>query len=153
MARVKLDIPNRENSFYEFDKRYDLDPELIFVFGSNLQGVHGAGAAKQAAMHFGAIHGQGFGLQGQSFAIPTRYIAPSNSRALNARPQIKTLPLNEIRKYVREFLDIALERQDHYFFVTPIGTGLAGYRDSDIAPMFVGAKNCWFPNTWRSFLE
>jgi hypothetical protein len=45
----------------------------IFVFGSNLEGMHGGGAARAAYNKFGAIWGQGVGLQGQSYGIPTMH--------------------------------------------------------------------------------
>lgn len=99
----------------------------IFVFGSNLAGRHGKGAALFAKQNHGAIVGQGRGLQGTSYAIPTKGY------------DLKTLPLNEIRFFVKTFLLFAEENSDMIFNVTPIGCGLAGYRYSDIAPMF---KNC-----------
>ena len=97
---------------------------MIFVFGSNLAGRHGKGAAKYAVEHHGAIYGQGWGLQGNSFAIPTkdRYI--------------KTLPLETIRLYVEKFKMFAEEHLEMKFQLTPIGCGLAGYRHDQIGPMF-----------------
>ncbi len=99
----------------------------IFVFGSNLRGAHGKGAALFAKKNHGAIYGQGRGLQGNSYAIPTK------------DHNLNTLPLNEISFFVKTFLLFAEENSDMIFNVTPIGCGLAGYRYSDIAPMF---KNC-----------
>lgn len=96
----------------------------IFVFGSNLAGRHGAGAALFARKNHGAIYGQGRGLQGNSYAIPTK------------DHNIKTLPLREIKFYVHTFLLFADENRDMIFRLTPIGCGLAGYRHSDIAPLF-----------------
>lgn len=113
----------------------------IFVFGSNTRGVHGAGAADYAVRHHGAVCGQGEGLQGQSYAIPTkdRYI--------------KTLPLTSIRTYVDRFCEFAAANPDMEFDVTRIGCGLAGYVDQDIAPMFIQAPpNCWFSASWRPWL-
>jgi hypothetical protein len=97
---------------------------MIFVFGSNLAGRHGKGAAYTARMEHGAIYGQGVGLQGESYAIPTKDY------------KIKTLPLEDIEGYVNEFLSFAASNLDKTFFVTAIGTGLAGYKIADIAPMF-----------------
>lgn len=99
----------------------------VFVFGSNLAGRHGKGAALWARQHRGAIYGQGEGLQGNSYAIPTK----------DAR--LATLSLSAIRWYVGHFLMYAQRRQDLDFQLTPIGCGLAGYTPADIAPMFASA--------------
>ena len=113
----------------------------IFVFGSNLAGIHGAGAARHAVIHHGARYRQGEGLQGRSYAIPTKDY------------NINTLPLDEIRKYVEVFVAFAYEHPDLTFQVTRIGCGLAGYQSSDIAPMFNGApSNCLFDTDWEPFL-
>lgn len=109
----------------------------VFVFGSNEAGVHGAGAARVAYEKHGARWGKGFGHYGDSFAIPTK------------SPSIETLELNTIRKYVEAFLQYAAAHKDLTFKVTRIGCGLAGYRDTDIAPMFWEApSNCIFDNAW-----
>lgn len=109
----------------------------IFVFGSNLAGRHGKGAAKDAFEQYGAKYGQAYGLQGEAFAIPTK------DEALMA------LPLHKIKLYVDAFLTFANEHDDMEFFVTRIGCGLAGYSDEDIAPMFAEAPyNCRLPEGW-----
>jgi hypothetical protein len=109
----------------------------IFVFGSNTAGIHGAGAARFAVKNHGAIYGQGFGLQGNSYAIPTK------------DDKIKTLPLDVIAKYVDEFIFYASYHFDWKFKVTAIGTGLAGYTAQQIAPMFRYAPiNCVLPETF-----
>lgn len=100
---------------------------IIFVFGSNLAGRHGKGAALEARKKWGAIYGQGEGLQGRSWAIPTK---DSN---------LKPLPLTNIRRYVENFLTFAAENPDYTFKLTAIGTGLAGYDASQIGPMFSNA--------------
>jgi len=99
----------------------------IFVFGSNLAGRHGKGAALYAKQNHGAVYGQGFGLQGTSYAIPTK------------DAKLKTLPLTTIQSYVNLFLLFAEEHPELTFKLTPIGCGLAGYEPQDIAPMFTGA--------------
>lgn len=99
----------------------------IFVFGSNLAGRHGKGAAFWARQHRGAIYGQGVGLQGASYAIPTK------------DGSLRTLPLTTIRTYVDGFIAFATSRPDLTFQLTPIGCGLAGYRHAQIAPLFRGA--------------
>lgn len=110
----------------------------IFVFGSNLAGRHGKGAALHAMSHFGAVYGQGIGFQGQSYAIPTK------------DERLCTLSLPRINAYVIGFLHFATDHPLMRFNVTRIGCGLAGYRDADIAPMFAGAPfNCDLPDGWR----
>lgn len=104
----------------------NLKTTSIFVFGSNLAGRHGKGAALYARKHCGAIYGQGWGLQGTSFAIPTK------------DENLKTLPLSEIKVWVDRFIDFASKNNLH-FNLTPIGCGLAGYSPEDIAPMFKDA--------------
>ena len=112
----------------------------VFVFGSNLEGRHGAGAALFARQHHGAIYGVGVGLQGHSYAIPTK------------DKNIKSLPLEGIYKYVQTFIGFAVRHPYITFNVTRIGCGLAGYTDYDIAPMFKGAPpNCKLPEGWRNY--
>ncbi len=111
-----------------------LAPGEIFVFGSNLAGMHGGGAAYTAYRHFGAIMGQGVGLQGQSYGIPTMQGGPET-----------------IRPYVDEFIQFAKDHPDLTFLVTRIGCGIAGFRDSDIAPLFAEAHdvpNIVLPEGW-----
>lgn len=112
----------------------------VFVFGSNLAGVHGAGAAKQA-LKYGARMGHGVGLQGLSYAIPTKDY------------DIKTLPLDKIGPYVERFKKMTLQYPNANFFITRVGCGLAGYKDRDIAPLFKGCgANCSFPQEWEIYL-
>lgn len=114
----------------------------IFVFGSNLAGRHGKGAALHARQHHGAVYGIGFGLTGSAFAIPTK------------DRDIKTLPLSDIARYVSRFLRFAADRPDLTFRVTPIGCGLAGYVPTDIAPMFRDAPaNVALPDEFRAALN
>lgn len=107
----------------------------IFVYGSNLLGVNGAGAARFAEDYFGARHGVAFGMSGQCFAIPTK------------DHRIETLPLDQIDRYVSAFITFAEEFWDQYvFLVTEIGCGLAGYTPENIAPLFIGSpKNVVLP--------
>ena len=114
----------------------------VFVFGSNLAGRHGKGAALCAMKDHGAIYGQGVGMQGHSYAIPTK------------DHQLKTLPLEMIKKYVDDFLSFAGEHPDWHFHVTAIGCGLAGYGPWDIAPMFNEAPyNCDLPDEFLDVLR
>lgn len=134
-----LCIPRRLNSFYSLDLKHNVSPELYFVFGSNLAGRHGRGAAKEALMKYGATYGIGEGFAGMSYAIPTK------------DKEIRTLPLKQIEKYVERFIVIT-KTTNKFFYVTPIGTGLAGYKHSEIAPLFKGCLNCWLPLEWREFV-
>lgn len=116
-------------------------PGQVFVFGSNLAGIHGAGAALAARRFYGAIQGIGMGKQGNSFAIPTK------------DTRIITLPLNDIYKYVNTFKAFAQRNPFLDFFVTRVGCGLAGYKDFQIAPMFKNSPdNCSFPEAWQDHL-
>ena len=99
-----------------------LNPGEIFVFGSNLAGMHGGGAARAAYIHFGAVMGQGVGLQGRSYAIPTMHGGPE-----------------AIAPYVNEFIAFARQHRELTFLVTRIGCGIAGFRDEEIAPLFAAA--------------
>jgi hypothetical protein len=113
----------------------------IFVFGSNLAGVHGAGAAKVAAEKFGARSGIHTGTCGRSYAIPTKDY------------KLNTRSLTMINVSIALFKGVAKKRSNEQFFVTRIGCGLAGYHDSQIAPMFKGAPdNCSFAEEWREYL-
>ncbi len=96
----------------------------VFVFGSNEAGIHGAGAAKLALDKFGAKFGQMFGMQGQSFAIPTKDMT------------IQTLPLYKIHLYIQVAEAHFISHPTKIFLVTEIGCGLAGYTPEDIAPLF-----------------
>lgn len=101
-----------------------LKPNEIFVFGSNLDGFHGGGAARIAMDKFGAVWGQGVGLQGQCYAIPTM------------QGGVET-----IKPYVDEFVAFAGQHPEYKFLVTRIGCGIAGFADEEIAPLFQGALN------------
>lgn len=117
--------------------------EPVFVFGSNRAGRHGKGAALWACQHRGAIYGQGEGLQGNSYAIPTKGARP--------RGALWTLGLEEIKAHVDQFLAFATSRPDLTFQLTPIGCGLAGYRHEQIAPMFNNPPaNVLLPAEFRS---
>lgn len=108
----------------------------VFVFGSNLAGMHAGGAARVAVNKFGAVWGQGVGMQGQSYAIPTM------------QGGVET-----IRPYVDEFIAYASQHPELKFLVTPIGCGIAGFTSREIAPLFADAlplRNVILP---RDFVE
>lgn len=111
---------------------------IIFVFGSNLAGRHGKGAALDARKDWGAEYGVGVGRTGEAYAIPTK------------DHRLAALPLDEIKPYVDDFIKYATKHPQERFFVTRIGCGLAGYTDRDISPMFANAPfNCELPRNWR----
>ncbi len=103
------------------------DPYLIFVFGSNLAGRHGKGAAQVARDRFGARYGVGEGLTGRSYAVPTKDL------------RLRTLPLIDIQAHVERFLEFARENPELTFIVTAVGCGLAGHDPKDMASLFRAA--------------
>lgn len=120
-----------------------LVPNEVFVFGSNLEGRHGKGAALLARQKYGAIYGQPEGLMGQSYAIPTKSLSG------------KYIDLDMIQRSVDRFTDIANSLPEKDFYVTKIGTGLAGWKPSQIAPLFKPnrmAKNIILPNEFWDYL-
>ena len=126
------------NRDYTPERITELKPNEIFVFGSNLAGAHGGGAAYIACRNFGAIWGQGVGLQGQSYAIPTM------------QGGVET-----IKPYVDEFIEFARQHPEYKFLVTRIGCGIAGFTDEEIAPLFVNAvdlENVILPKTFVAAL-
>lgn len=120
-----------------------LNENEIFVFGSNLSGRHGKGAAK-TALGWGAKWGQSKGLQGRTYGIPTK--------GTNVR---RTLTIREIKPFVDEFIEFAKNNENLIFLVTEIGCGLAGLKPKDVAPLFKDAVNVFnvhLPNRfWREF--
>ena len=120
-----------------------LEPNQVFVFGSNEAGIHGAGAAK-AALRFGARFGRGYGMWGNTYAIPTK------------DGNIRTLPLHDVENNVNDFIDFAQVHPENEFLVTPVGCGLAGYDPEDIAPLFKNAlplENIILPESFVIILE
>lgn len=116
-----------------------LKPNEVFVFGSNLAGRHGGGAARAALNRFGAVWGQGVGLQGQSYAIPTM------------QGGVET-----IKPYVDEFIDFARSHTGLKFYVTRIGCGIAGFKDEEIAPLFKeasGVDNIILPRSFSDLIN
>lgn len=117
----------------------ELKKNEVFVFGSNLKGMHLGGAARIAADKFGAVWGQGVGMQGQSYAIPTM------------QGGVET-----IKPYVDEFISYAKEHTEYQFLVTEIGCGIAGFTVEEIAPLFKDAmeiNNVSLPERFWIVLE
>lgn len=116
--------------------------EWIFVFGSNLAGRHGKGAAKIARVNFRAEYGVGQGPTGHAYAIPTK------------GRHLEVLQLEVVRKGIAAFIGYAADNPGLNFFVTKVGTGLAGYSDDQIGPLFASAPpNCSLPNEWRPYVD
>ena len=116
-----------------------LKSDEIFVFGSNLHGIHAGGAARMAVQRFGAEMGNGVGIQGRSYAIPTM------------QGGVET-----IEPYVDDFIKFAKEHSGMKFLVTPIGCGIAGFEPEDIAPLFIEAKeikNIYLPEEFRDYID
>lgn len=121
---------------YTPDNITHLDQDEIFVFGSNLAGQHLGGAARTALERFGAVMGQGVGLQGQSYAIPTMQGG-----------------VDTIKPYVDEFIRLATEWDQTTFYVTRIGCGIAGFTDEQIAPLFRDALGLYNVRLPKSFVD
>ncbi|MFV0357711.1 MAG: hypothetical protein ACK5LG_21795 [Bacteroides thetaiotaomicron] len=114
---------------------------MIFVFGSNLSGIHGAGAAYYARRHKGAKMGKGKGLHGQSYALPTKGV------------NISFMPLEQIEVHIDAFKDFAMDHPELDFQVTQVACGLAGFNKGQIAPLFQGSpSNCYFDLEWQPLL-
>lgn len=138
IERLKEDVKYKELKSMKKRISADFITELkeneIFVFGSNLQGMHGGGAARIAYEKFGAIWGQGVGLQGQSYGIPTMHGG-----------------VEVIKPYVDEFIEFAKTHPELKFLVTRVGCGIAGFRDEEMAPLFEKAKeleNVYLPESF-----
>jgi len=120
----------------------ELLPTQRFVFGSNLAGIHGAGAARQAHKQFGAEWGVGEGPSGRCYALPTK------------DERIQTRSLKDIQHSVLRFMAYVIEHPELEFLLTPIGCGLAGYSPADIAPMFgLPPDNLVLPESFKPYVQ
>lgn len=127
------------NRRYTPERISELKDNEIFVFGSNLAGAHGGGAARLAFERFGAVWGKGVGLHGKTYAIPTMQGG-----------------VDTIKPYVDEFILFARENSSITFLVTRIGCGIAGFRDEEIAPLFKEAmdvKNIILPKEFVAYWQ
>lgn len=128
-----------DNIKYTPDNITTLGQDEVFVFGSNLAGLHCGGAARVALQKFGAEMGQGVGMQGQSYAIPTMQGG-----------------VDTIKPYVDQFIDLATEWDQTTFYVTRIGCGIAGFTDEQIAPLFDRAYDLYnvrLPESFARIIE
>lgn len=121
---------------YTPDNITELGEDEVFVFGSNLAGIHAGGAARVALERFGAVMGQGVGIQGRSYAIPTMQGG-----------------VDTIKPYVDDFIDLAREWDQTTFYVTRIGCGIAGFTDEEIAPLFAEALKLYNVRLPKSFVD
>jgi hypothetical protein len=155
MKKLSVVVASDDSEFNKFDSFLNFkDPSInpahehkeddprIFVFGSNLKGLHGGGAAHYANTKLGAVMGVGEGRTGRTYALPTCYV-PGRKRSLA-----------NVFKAVTTFLEHAewclTNEPDTRFFVTPVGCGIAGFKEEDIAPLFANApENCDLPPGWR----
>lgn len=134
--RLYHNIPRPD---YTPDFITDLKPDEVFVFGSNLAGMHGGGAARVAFRQFGAVMGCGVGLRDQSYAIPTMQGG-----------------VDTIKPYVDDFIAFAKVHSELFFYVTRIGCGIAGFKDKEIAPLFgeaMGVMNVCLPESFIRALK
>ena len=120
----------------------DMDTSnMIFVFGSNRSGIHGAGAARYAAVHKGAEYGVGEGPTGACYALPTKGY------------KISTISLDDVAAHVQKFLSYAKANPHLEFQVTQVGCGLGGFTKEEIAPLFEYApENCYFDKMWKPLM-
>ena len=128
--------------FHQEERVTSLPNGYIFVFGSNLAGRHGKGAALDAVKLFGAQYGVGLGIAGKSFAIPTKDAF------------LRTLHIVSIRNYIQVFKTFVEANPHLTFYLTPIGCGLAGYSAADIAPLFLPLRHLdiIFPISFQPYL-
>ncbi|HCK31278.1 MAG TPA: hypothetical protein DIT34_08255 [Acinetobacter ursingii] len=120
----------------------ELPEDTVFVFGSNMAGQHTHGAARVAAQHFGAVNHVGRGWAGQSFAIPT----------LNEH--LQRMPLSQIEHYIDDFKIYAQHHPKMKYFITALGCGIAGYKVSEIAPLFKGIhNNVILPESFKPYID
>lgn len=119
------------------DNITELKPNEIFVFGSNLWGLHDGGAAKTALEKFGAVYANPVGPQGQSYAIPT------------IKRDMHPMHPYSIKRYASDFIDYAKNHPDLTFYLTKVGCGIAGYSEQEIAPLFKDTpENVIKPEGW-----
>lgn len=115
------------------------DDDRIFVFGSNMLGIHGAGAARYALIDLGAEWGVPEGLMGRSYALPTCF-----------EPGLP-VDMDTLEEKVTSFVEFARRRPDLRFFVSEVGCGIAGFYPEEVAPFFHDAPaNCDLPPGWRA---
>lgn len=155
MSLTVLDCPPIVGGYYKFGEEYRLGRNGVFTFGSNERGAHGIGAALTAAKVYGAKYGLGEGptsiMRRDGKMVMRTYAIPTKDKELRVRP---LKDINSSVDRLKLMMDMnTLDIDPYWFYITPIGTGLAGYRHKDIVPMFVeGTSYCWFPDIWEKYL-
>lgn len=153
----RLFKPPINGAYYDSKENYFIPRGGCFVFGSNLLGIHGAGAAKSAAKYFGAKFGKGEGFFTE-MAKDGKYVSRSYAIPTKSDPRT-SLSLDAVKENIKRFVGhtemtvLGLEEDQIWYYVTPVGTGLAGFSHQEIAPLFKDACNCWFSDLWRPYLE
>lgn len=157
-AKLESELIEQANQLGLSKRRFHPDGSLpqsdraIFVFGSNLAGRHGKGAALVAREHFGATPGAGRGRMGRSYGIPTKRNGPVDTTT--GRPTLVTRTLDEVRADIQDFVAYAQHNPKEEFFVTRVGCQLAGFEDGQIALLFADApQNCSFPEPWEPYMR
>lgn len=150
-----LECPPITGGYYDFNRSHRLGRNGVFLFGSNDRGAHGKGAALTAAKVYGAKYGVGEGpsnlMRRDGKIVMRTYALPTKDKELRVKP---LKDISESVDRLKKMMDMnTLDMDPYWFYITPIGTGLAGYRHEDIAPMFVeGTSYCWFPDIWEKYL-
>lgn len=145
--------PGYQSHIYTPDpiNKKDMGENDIFIFGSNTEGIHGAGAAKVAVNDYGAIYGQAKGLQRNSYAIVTKDLKKGN----------RSIDIEYIQEQINDLFIFCVENTDKTFWMTKIGCGLGGFEISDIAPLFANKiipknlilpKEFTLPQYWADYL-
>jgi len=146
--RFERIIPLRtKNLYYTDPEKCRLDPGIIFVYGSNTAGIHGAGTALTAREKYGAEPGKGQGLVGRSYGIPTK----DATKLPNGKYDLSQRKIEEVFEDIQKFIQFTHANPEFTFYVANVGTGLAGFTIEQIAPMFNGAIRCWFHLSWKPF--
>jgi len=141
-AKAPVVVHGRDGFNQTFHEDHTQAPrEYIFVFGSNLSGFHGAGAALAALRYYGAEMAVAEGLTGFAYAIPTKDV------------NINFMSLEEVKPYIARFVQFTHRNGQLNFFVTRVGCGLAGFLDEEIAPLFRDAINCSFAWEWAPHIK
>lgn len=142
-------VNNTDNNINYYEGNITPDANTIFVFGSNPEGRHGAGAAKVARNQFGAIYGQGEGLQGNAYALPTKDLRVKENRGLRSISEV------QIIQNIKKLYEVAKQNPDKQFKVAYRNTdqaSLNGYTGLEMIDMFIKAgsipSNIVFSKEW-----
>jgi len=132
----KSNLLNKNISYYTGDIKPDKN--TVFVFGSNPEGRHGKGAAKIAKDSFGAKYGQGEGLQGNAYALPTKDLRIKKNKGF------KSISPEQIVENIQKMYDSAINNPGKTFKVAYRNTtqlSLNGYTGLEMIDLFNEAGN------------